>query len=279
MDNNRTNSQEYNLSVSQFARLCNTTRDTLRHYYETGILIPRIDENNGYHYYSSSQISSFYFISWFRKAGCSLREINSLIHDSSKEKLCTTVDSKIVELKNELNKIQQQINSLNTGLWLLNNYDDHKNNPPYLDTLDNISVFKTPVLSKDNANHTSDIAADLNHHLQRIHNMDNLFSFPMGVTISSKDLLDENYVYDSIASISQNTPDYVNTFSLPSSKVVSCYHDHTKNNITDTYRQIVDFIAQRKLTICSDLHIISLINLYGTEDKHTYFKYLFICVE
>lgn len=101
----------------------------------------------------------------------------------------------------------------------------------------------------------------------------------MGVTIASRDLLNGVYTYNNIISISQNEPDNINTFPLPSKKVVLCCHDHTKEDIVYTYEQIVDFIKKEKLTICSDLHIISLINIYNTEEKHTYFKYLFICVE
>ncbi len=277
--NNKKNNQEYNLSVSQFARLCNTTRDTLRHYYEIGILVPRIDEENGYHYYSSSQISSFYFISTFRKAGCSLKEISRLIHDTSKENIRATADAKILEMKNELKKIRQKINTISMGLWLLDDYEKNKNNSPYLETLENFNLFKTSVSHKNDANHTSDIAQDIALHLKRIHKIEDLSSFPMGVTIDARDLLKENYVYNNVISISQSTDDNIHTFSLPSNRAVCCYHDHTKDEITATYRQMVDFITQKRLTICSDLHIISLINLYDTEEKHTYFKYLFICVE
>ena len=82
---------EYSLSVSQFAKLCGTTRDTLRYYYEQNILTPRVDPNNGYHYYSASQISSFFFINTMRKAGCSIKEISTTSLASA---LCRRVESR-----------------------------------------------------------------------------------------------------------------------------------------------------------------------------------------
>ncbi len=272
------NKQEYNLSVSQFAQLCNTTRDTLRHYYEIGILLPRIDENNGYHYYAASQISSFYFINTFRMAGCSLKEISSLIHDSSKEKLKQTANEKMGQMEEEVFIILQKINSLKMGLWLLDNYDRYRNAPPRLDTLNNITIYKTAVLDKENATHTKDIAKDIKRHLERGHQFLHLNSFPMGVTISLEDLKNQKYVYNNIISISLESPDTVHTFPLPSQRIVSCFHDHSQTDISDTYQNILKFIQKKKLTICSDLHIISLINLYDTE-KHKYLKYLFVCVK
>ena len=62
-----TSSQEYTLQVSEFAALCNTTRDTLRYYYEQDILVPWKNPKNGYHYYSAAQISSFFFITTMRQ--------------------------------------------------------------------------------------------------------------------------------------------------------------------------------------------------------------------
>jgi DNA-binding transcriptional MerR regulator len=92
--NNFENDPDYSLSVGQFAKLCETTRDTLRYYYEQKILVPRIDPENGYHYYSASQISSFFFISTMRQAGCSIKEIKNTIHNSTKDSLTKMVNSK-----------------------------------------------------------------------------------------------------------------------------------------------------------------------------------------
>ena len=58
--------EEYCISAGAFARMCQTTRDTLRYYEKQGILVPKKSEKNGYHYYSYAQISSYYFISTFQ---------------------------------------------------------------------------------------------------------------------------------------------------------------------------------------------------------------------
>ena len=50
--------EEYCISAGAFARMCQTTRDTLRYYEKQGILVPKKSEKNGYHYYSYAQLSS-----------------------------------------------------------------------------------------------------------------------------------------------------------------------------------------------------------------------------
>lgn len=49
---------EYCITAGEFAKMCQTTRDTLRYYERQGILVPKKNPVNGYHYYSYAQISS-----------------------------------------------------------------------------------------------------------------------------------------------------------------------------------------------------------------------------
>jgi len=270
--------QEYNLSVSRFARLCGTTRDTLRYYYENELLIPRTDETNGYHYYSTSQISSFFFISTFRQAGCSIKEIRSLINHSSKESVQQIANAKLFEMQKELITLHNKIASLHLGLWLLEKHDQNTSDSPFIEIMDNISVAKTPIMQNKNARHTGDIAQDLSRHLTASSGQNNLSIFPTGVTMSYEDLRAGNYVYNNVISLSILPSDHMRTQPLPSHIVVSCYHDHHNTSIESTYQKILDFVNANELVPCSDLHIISLFNLYDRNSKHTYFKYLFLCV-
>ena len=136
---------EYSLSVSSFAKLCGTTRDTLRYYYEQDILTPRVDPNNGYHYYSASQISSFFFINTMRKAGCSIKDIRTTIHNSSKESISKLVNSKILDMQRELFLINKEISSLHLALWILEKYDMCKPGVPFLDIIPDMSFSSTKV--------------------------------------------------------------------------------------------------------------------------------------
>ena len=277
--NFRNDDTEYSLTVSQFAKLCGTTRDTLRYYYEENIIKPRIDPDNGYHYYSPSQISSFFFISTMRQAGCSIKEIRNIIYNSSKEGITDLVNSKINVMQKELYYINKKISALQLGMWILGKYEDHGPDKPYMDTIPNISVTTTKIDNKLDAHHAADIAHDISVHMSRVKIDDNLSSFPSGVTIDYKDLLRKNYVYNSIISLSFLPSDNVGSFPLPSSKTVSCYHDHNLPGIEKTYQKMVSYIKKNRLEACSDLYSISLINLYNKEEAHSYFKYLFICVK
>ncbi len=269
---------EYTLTVSKFAKLCGTTRDTLRYYYEQNILTPLEDENNGYHYYSTSQISSFFFITTMRQAGCSIREISELIHHSSRDSISKMVNSRILDMQRELYLINKKISALHLGMWILEGYEYQKPGTPFIDYLPEISVTSTPVTTTESY-HTKDIAEDIALHLSKAQGQDALSLFPTGVTISSSNLKKGRYTYNSIISLSFLPSDNSESYPLPSSMAVICYHDHNCPDIERTYRKIVSIMKKNRLKACSDLYIISLINLYDKEANHKYFKYLFICVE
>ena len=270
---------EYSLSVGQFAKLCGTTRDTLRHYYEQEIIIPRVDENNGYHYYSASQIGSFFFITTMRQAGCSLQEIKETIHSSSKEAITRLANAKILDMQRELFLINKKISALHLGMWILNTCEEHGYNKVYEDTSPDISVSSTPIKNSDSAYHTADIAGDISVHLSKAAGNETLSNFPTGVTITYDNLLKKKYVYNSIVSLSFLPADNQDSKFLPSNRIVACYHEHGPSDIEKQYQKMVSYIKRHNLKPLSDLYIVSLINLYDKEKQHTYFKYLFICVE
>ena len=49
---------EYCITAGEFAKMCQTTRDTLRYNERQGILVPKKNPVNGYRYYSYAQIST-----------------------------------------------------------------------------------------------------------------------------------------------------------------------------------------------------------------------------
>ena len=63
------------LTSGAFAALCGTTKETLRHYKDIGLLTPAHRGNNGYFYYDVEQFYDFYAISIFRQTGTPLEQV------------------------------------------------------------------------------------------------------------------------------------------------------------------------------------------------------------
>ena len=182
-------------------------------------------------------------------------------------------------MQRELFLINKEISSLHLALWILEKYDMCKPGVPFLDIIPDMSFSSTKVKDKSSSYHAADVAKEISAHLAKANSDSSFASFPSGVTIGYKDLIAGNYVYNNIFTLSFLPADNIDTFPLPSRKIIGCYHDHNAEGIDKTYKKMVSYIKRNKLTACSDLFSVSLINIYNKEADHTYFKYLFICVE
>ena len=67
--------EQRGLTTGAFAALCGTTKETLRHYKDEGLLRPAHQGANGYFYYDVEQFYDFYAISIFRQTGTPLEEV------------------------------------------------------------------------------------------------------------------------------------------------------------------------------------------------------------
>lgn len=270
---------DYYLTVREFANLCGTTRDTLRHYYEIDLIVPHVDPLNGYHMYSPYQISSYYYVSTLRELGCSLKEIKNLMTSNSHTAYDEILTQKMEDLQESLQLIKRKINSIQCDHWLLNKIETHKGKGPVHETMEDLWVFQTPISASAEAKHMCDLPSDISNHLLRCKEIDGICSFPLGTTITLQNLQNQHYVYDSLFSISLN--ELPNTYleKLPSTRVIACVNDNTLNDIHLSYEEMLKYSKKKQLSICSDLYILNLVNIYALEQDHSYVKYLFLCVE
>ncbi|MCL2820590.1 MAG: MerR family transcriptional regulator [Oscillospiraceae bacterium] len=95
------------LSISDFAELSRTTRDTLLHYDRIGLLSPVLRGENNYRYYSVSQLAIVNVIRTFQQLGMSLEDIAGLrdrrtpeLADSVFKQQIEEIDKKIKEWVN-----------------------------------------------------------------------------------------------------------------------------------------------------------------------------------
>ena len=105
-------------SSGEFARLCGTTKETLRHYNNIGLLKPAKVTENGYQYYSAFQFYDFYFISTFSGTGMNLKELEEKLAETDERAFCDTLRHQLKKIhaeKNELIKkeihIPREVNS------------------------------------------------------------------------------------------------------------------------------------------------------------------------
>ncbi len=95
------------LTSMAFARLCGTTKETLRHYKDTGLLVPRRQGENGYFYYDAEQFYDFYAISIFRQTGTPLEEIRRCLQNQDAGETLALLQEQQERLNRQRRKLEQ----------------------------------------------------------------------------------------------------------------------------------------------------------------------------
>lgn len=115
--------------AGQFAQVCQTTKETLRHYDEIGLLKPASINKNGYKVYSASQIIDFLTIASLQEAGCSLEEIRNFQKQHDPAMTLRLFNSKKAEIEakaREIERKQQLIESAIASLQTQEEWQSEK---------------------------------------------------------------------------------------------------------------------------------------------------------
>ncbi len=97
--------------IGEFSKLTKTTIKTLRYYDEIGLLKPEyVDEENGYRYYSTSQLFSLHKIISLRQIGLSVADTLNVISGDNVENILL---GRKAEIQSFLNEAQNQLARIN----------------------------------------------------------------------------------------------------------------------------------------------------------------------
>jgi len=106
--------------TGKFAEYCGTTKDTLRHYEDIGLLIPVFISENGYKWYSPVQMVEFLLIDALKNPGCSLGEVKDYLSAPSTEVMKKVLDEKIANIEKQRHELEHSQRILENTLARIN---------------------------------------------------------------------------------------------------------------------------------------------------------------
>lgn len=269
------------LSSGKFADLCGTTKETLRHYHNKGLLNPVKQEENGYFYYSVNQCLTFELIQLLTQTGNSLEEVKKYIDNCSVDNFLILMEksyNNLVERKNEIEKMMRMIkNSTNS---ILENKNSSKE----------ISIKKyeeehywffdiEPILYED---FNSFLPAVYNF---KKFNKENNFSPEHFCTyfISAPNFLTKNYLINAMAIKTlllkniKNLEKYIHTKSK--GYYVDVFHKGKPETIKNSLDKLNDFLALHNLKIYSRIYLTEVIYNQVTQNEDDYVMKISVQIE
>ena len=270
--------EEYCISAGVFARMCQTTRDTLRYYEKQGILVPKKSEKNGYHYYSYAQISSFYFISTFRGLGCSVEDIKEYLLGGEEVRFDGFVDRQYAVLLKQQRELERRIGIIGNTRKLLEQIRRNDTGKPELYEQSEILRLKVTRVLSDPATSFSEISTDIHRHLKAC-NHPGVRAFPMGAAIGREDFQKGQYVYREVFSFADAQAAGPGIREIPGSRTVVMVCREKDGDIRLAYQKIRNYLKEQALQLSSDLYSLSIVNVIDPNAERKYLKYIIACVE
>ncbi len=112
------------LKTGEFAAFCNTTKDTLFHYDDIGLLKPVKTADNGYRYYSLNQIYMFDLITTLKELGLSLEEIKKYMDKRDTDVFMQLLKEQDKRLRQKIEQLSRRRSLLKNTLQMMNEFID-----------------------------------------------------------------------------------------------------------------------------------------------------------
>lgn len=93
-------------TTGEFARICGVNKQTLFYYDKEGIFCPEEVKENGYRYYSYTQIETFTILTMLRDLGVSIKEIKAHMNSRSPEALISLLESRQAAIDEKIKALE-----------------------------------------------------------------------------------------------------------------------------------------------------------------------------
>lgn len=271
MEHKRGETMDNYFSIGELSKYQNISNQTLIYYDKIGLFRPAyVDPDNGYRYYSTSQIDKLDTILIMKKIGFSLKEIREYMKDY-------TIDSSLVVLRRQLTVIRQQIRELR----LIENRLSHRCSQMeqakgYIKKEVSVIVENVPsqyiLLEKVDAPYSMREISIATKQCFAGAFKDSLpVFFECGVIVPMERIISGRCTQASHAFLPIEKTDKSSSIRrLPEGLCASIFHVGDYMSIGNSYKKILDYCSEHHLEILSDSYEFCVNDYITTDDENEY---------
>lgn len=233
-------------TTGEFAKLCNVKKQTLFHYDSIGIFSPEMKTENGYRYYSFTQLEVFNVISVLKELDMPLKDIKEYLDNRSPKELVLLLNKEMDAIKEKINKLEKMHKVMERKVAVTKAACHLDTDNIKLEILDEEFLLTTLANSYDNG---KDMAISISNHVNYCEKEDIYSAYSIGSTLSIEDV--KNEIYSNCHHLyTQLDKDNKSNSNFIKKKGLYLIAHHTGGFFTahSTYKKILKFIKVNNLT-------------------------------
>jgi DNA-binding transcriptional MerR regulator len=242
------NDNKLYFTTGEFAKLFHINKKTLFYYNEIGLFKPEKILPNGYMYYSHTQIELLGIIFNLKDMGMSLKEIKDFINKRSINNVIDILNSEIINIENELNKLKANKERLMNKIKSIEEGKNYKKEIS-LDYEDEEYLVLSN--SIDNSKEYYDIDTYVNH-VNYCFDNDLNIGYSTGTIISMDNLIVGNYKDYSFYFTKTNKEkisNHTNIIKKPKGLYVVGYFKGYYDKLPYFYEKLISYINKNNIRI------------------------------
>lgn len=252
--------------TSEFAALCGTTKHTLYHYDEIGLLRPEAVGENGYRFYGVEQFDRFQLIFLLKGAGMPLEEIKYCLEHPGETTLLEVLKMRLSDLKEEKHRMERMCRQLADTIAAMElpqyvgaeHLEFVKCEQEYLIATRSVSVGETATLQDigEHLRYCSEQGLGIGLHVGEIILLENL----------ERDVYRESYYYSRIERQIEDERFMIK----PAGTYGVVYHKGGYDTLHRTYRRLKQEIEAKGYQIIGNIYEEDVIDYLSEEKEDNY---------
>ena len=264
-------------TTGEFAKLCHTTKETLFHYDQLGLLKPDLVKENGYRYYLSKQYFEYDFIKVLQEAKMSLKEIQLFMKERNSQNFVNILSEKNQELENEKKKIQRMQYRIQQAIHMTEYGMKTKHMEPFFEECKEEHLLTISLPGRQMTD--KEMMTYISEHLEYCHQNHLTEELPIGSIVYKNQYLkgsyNENCYYVRIEKKRKDD----NYWLKPKGLYGTILHEGFYDTIHESVCKLLDFIEKEGYQVIGDMYEYESHNHFTSQDIYKYLIQISIPVE
>lgn len=258
-------------TTGELARLFGVKKQTLFYYDECGIFQPDILGQNGYRYYSFTQIETFAIIRTLRSLGVSVSEIKNHMDNRSPQALIELLTAKRLEISRKIEELTRAEKYIEKKIQVTREGLNIPLGEIVLADIADEYMITTDYRGEDDE---KDILAAASEHFARCESKNMYSAYPIGSIIPRSSVTADSYKYSKFYSVVDPSEiDKMDKSELvfdPGGRHLAIYDNHGYSNVHQSCLRLINYAREHGLALGDQFYEDVILDDLSTEGYYNY---------